>query len=195
MRATVRLCVPIGRGRGSAESPTAMIAISTLILALGVVAVGCATGFQTHDHLWGRVEADPSTYAGKLLAFNGRVLRSSKTKEGWVFQITPRVPPDPYKYLSSSSSELYWETYFTPTYQGSLLVLYPAGGPVVTRGEIISVLGYVGSQVSGRNAFGGVVTSSSMRAIAVQNSSTAWYLEEHADTYRKWASGELFGGR
>lgn len=146
-----------------------LIFLSILLLS------GCLT-YRTHSKsLLNQIDKNPSRYTGQLFAFNGRVIQASETNNKIVFQMIAQDYSDDFG-------------------GGSITIVYESGNTSIARDHDVKVLGKIGNVIEGKNLFGGTVSSITMHAIAVWDTTAGkvFWLKAHDDTYRKWKSGELF---
>jgi hypothetical protein len=119
---------------------------------------------------------NPQKYRGKLYALEGDVIQASESENTITFQI--RVA-DPFKDFDLGET---------------LIVSYPSSETSVVKEHTVMVMGYIGSDITGKNIFGGTISTVIMEAIAIfdYKTQTTYSLVKHKGTVDKWISGELF---
>ena len=155
--------------------------LGLVVLLAGPSITGCMVP-ETHrtfskDRL-SQIARSPSRHAGQLYAFQGRVISATEEDGLLAFQM-----------LAADHRRDFGG--------GSLFVMTTLTSLPVARDHDVRVLGRSGGSLEGTNAFGGSVSSITMKAIAIWDMTAnriAWDDSEE-DTYRKWESGELFAPR
>lgn len=150
---------------------TVLLSISVAILS------GCIpASYRTHSRsLIYQIEKNPSRYMNQTLAFEGRVIQASESKNRIIFQIIAQNYPNDFG-------------------GSAITVVYENGNTTIARNHNVKVLGKIGNTIEGENAFGAKITSITMQAIAVWDitAERVSWLKEHEGVYKKWSSGKLF---
>lgn len=152
----------------------------TALSAVALVALGaCSTAYRTHSVDQLRViSRNPDAQTGTLYAFSGRAVQVREDRGGTAFQVVVG------EYYGEHSAD----------FGESVVFYFPAQGADIIKGDRVSVLGRVVTEVSGRNAFGGRTSAVGMTAIAVVGPRKVVWLEHEGDTFREWEAGTLFAG-
>lgn len=122
------------------------------------------------------IEKNPSKYIGELYAFEGRVIQAQESDYGIVFQMLTEIGH-----------------YAGP----SLIVSFDRSDTPIVENSGVTVLGWIGPPIEGRNAFGARVSSLTIDAIAVRDGwgrGTCYFKGGPADReiWDQWWSGQLF---
>lgn len=126
--------------------------------------------FKTQNYgLLPEIEKNPSRWVGELMAYEGEIISIFEDEKASYVQLMSK-------------------------YGMGLMVYWPQSSfPYARKGGTMLALGRLGTPMSGKNGFGGSVTTLTMscmgyKVIAMGEN----YLLSHKDTYSQWASGELF---